>query len=284
MSRKNHQRQTEINEELESPKLPQHFADQVFNLERELEHNCTAQNVSKLIELYSAAVEYYGSIMDNRFIHYKEKLQKLLSRDDYVSAVNDKVSEKNENKTNFEDIPVETCSNIRSKSTDLRLNEEPENDTKRDAAQVIKEHMHTSSSISFKICEMLRNQEGTNLENRLKARKKQASTHSTPGSRTRSQTMENITKIPTETKFEKYQEEIEKIMEKYVDEKVNRIQTIKNQYREEINEVNMMGHNDTIAMVLNQLEKDMQREIDEVMKQIDRERKVEISELKKKFR
>ncbi|CAG9325048.1 unnamed protein product [Blepharisma stoltei] len=286
MSRKNKHRQNPINEELEAPKLPANFVDQVVNLESELERNCTAEKVSRLIELYSAAVEYFGSIRDNRYIHYKERLQRLLARDDFISAVNGNATVKLENaSTNaIGNNSLEKSSSVRSKSIDVRARKAPEKEIKKDADQAIKEHLSSSSTTSFKICEMLRHQEGDSLEQRLKARKRMGSPQATLGGRMRSQTVENLMKISSETKFEKYQEEIEKIMEKYVDEKISRIQTIKNKYREEINEVNMMGNNDTISMVLNQLDRDMQREIDEVTKQIDRERKLEIAELKKQFR
>lgn len=175
----------------------------------------------------------------------------LLSRDDFVSAVNEEgpKPELNQNlpqpetKTQVKPPTIEIEEPKRPKSSENETHDDSVLLIKKDADKALKEHLNTSSSTSLKVYESLKNQEGINLEKRLKARKRATSPNQIPEGRCRAQTVEVSMKASAELKFERYQEEIERTMEKFVEEKANRIVSIKNKYKEEINEVNMMGNN-----------------------------------------
>ena len=65
-----------------TPALPKGFAEQVIDLEGELDTLCNLTNVQKLLALYSKAMEHYESLRNPIYQHYKERLRQLLARGD----------------------------------------------------------------------------------------------------------------------------------------------------------------------------------------------------------
>ncbi|CAG9322152.1 unnamed protein product [Blepharisma stoltei] len=266
------------------PKLPKHFAEQVIDLESDLDTNCTALGASKLVELYSAAVEYYGSIKDTRYLHYKERIQQLLARDDVINVLNHNQPTKLERSRSEDQLPsneFELEELKIPKSDQINLHFTSPLAIKKDAEDIINQHLNTSTSTSEKICENLRSQEGKHLERRLKQRRANSpqilhKSNLAP--------VEAVMKITAEQKLERYQDEIEKVMEKYIEEKITRIQGIKSKYKEQINELAAGMNNETMELLRNQMEQDMESEINLVTEQLDIERKKEISQIKKKFK
>lgn len=49
--------------------------------------------IQELLDLYSNAIEYYGSIQDNKYLYYKNKTQELLIKPNVVKAMNQKTEE-----------------------------------------------------------------------------------------------------------------------------------------------------------------------------------------------
>lgn len=148
------------------------------------------------------------------------------------------------------------------------------------ADEVITTHQKEASMTSNKVRDNIRNQEGNELKERLEARKR--SNSSQPGEKTKPIVMRRGTVSKAdiaEQQFEKYQEEIEKIVEKYLEEKITRIQEVKSKYKERQLELKTSGNEE----LLQELDREMLREIEEVTQQIAHERKREISELKEKI-
>ena len=59
-------------------KLPDGFADEVLDLELKLEKECTQKDVDKLIYLYSQAMEFYEPVSKDKYLSFKNRIQKLL--------------------------------------------------------------------------------------------------------------------------------------------------------------------------------------------------------------
>jgi hypothetical protein len=66
----------------EEKTLPARFAEQVLDLELEVEANpqVEVETVNRLVELYSIAVEYYSTVQSNKYLVFKNKITKLLLR------------------------------------------------------------------------------------------------------------------------------------------------------------------------------------------------------------
>eukprot|EP01017_Pseudomicrothorax_dubius_P014200 TRINITY_DN165_c0_g1_i7.p1 TRINITY_DN165_c0_g1~~TRINITY_DN165_c0_g1_i7.p1 ORF type:complete len:145 (-),score=20.12 TRINITY_DN165_c0_g1_i7:358-792(-) len=85
----NESQQNESRETKKVLTLPENFADQVMELELELESNPTVDchQVNKLIELYSAAVEFYASIGDNKYRVFKNKIVNLMTNRSVIEVI-----------------------------------------------------------------------------------------------------------------------------------------------------------------------------------------------------
>lgn len=59
-------------------KLPDGFADEVLDLELKLEKDCTQADVDRLIYLYSQAMEFYEPVNKDKYLSFKNRIQKLL--------------------------------------------------------------------------------------------------------------------------------------------------------------------------------------------------------------
>ncbi|CAD8203184.1 unnamed protein product [Paramecium octaurelia] len=70
--------------------LPKNFADQILNLEMEIELNDQVQIelIQDLISLYMEGVEYYESIKDRRHLYFQRKLNALMLKPTFINATN----------------------------------------------------------------------------------------------------------------------------------------------------------------------------------------------------
>ncbi|CAD8197742.1 unnamed protein product [Paramecium pentaurelia] len=68
--------------------LPKNFADQILNLEMEIELNDQVQIelIQDLISLYMEGVEYYESIKDRRHLYFQRKLNALMLKPTFINA------------------------------------------------------------------------------------------------------------------------------------------------------------------------------------------------------
>ncbi|CAD8091054.1 unnamed protein product [Paramecium primaurelia] len=68
--------------------LPKNFADQILNLEMEIELNDQIQIelIQDLISLYMEGVEYYESIKDRRHLYFQRKLNALMLKPSFINA------------------------------------------------------------------------------------------------------------------------------------------------------------------------------------------------------
>eukprot|EP00357_Protocruzia_adherens_P026951 CAMPEP_0115031832 /NCGR_PEP_ID=MMETSP0216-20121206/38791_1 /TAXON_ID=223996 /ORGANISM="Protocruzia adherens, Strain Boccale" /LENGTH=638 /DNA_ID=CAMNT_0002409603 /DNA_START=53 /DNA_END=1969 /DNA_ORIENTATION=- len=73
--------------EAELETLGPDFADQVLKLEFLVEKHCRLDDIQKLLDLYSRAVEHYNSRGDERFMDFKERIHRILTRDEVLDEM-----------------------------------------------------------------------------------------------------------------------------------------------------------------------------------------------------
>ena len=82
--------------------------------------------------------------------------------------------------------------------------------------------------------------------------------------------------------MEKYQEEVEKVLEICVEERNEKIKEIKKKYKEEIKQIKGMGNDNIITQVIGEMKTNMKVEISELEKEIREKKRIMIEEVKNK--
>lgn len=152
------------------------------------------------------------------------------------------------------------------------------NPESKEAEKVIKKHRSDNNIVKVKLLENLRNQESPDLESRAEARRRRSGTPT--GSFCRTFSLNSANRMNT---MNKYQEEVEKVLEKCVEERDVKVKEIKKKYKDEIKQVKMMGNDDVIAQVVGQMKSNLKVEINEMEKEIRDKKKVMIEEVRGKF-
>jgi hypothetical protein len=72
--------------ELSKPtlKLAPNFAQEVMELEEQVNLNCTVPTVTRLMSLYKQAIEYYEADKNLKHIHYQERMQSLMTKNNVI--------------------------------------------------------------------------------------------------------------------------------------------------------------------------------------------------------
>ncbi|CAG9318727.1 unnamed protein product [Blepharisma stoltei] len=153
--------------------LPRNFADLILNFEIELDFSITVEKVSRLMELYTKAIEYYEAVGDLKFIHYSERLRKLMTRPEVLNLFHQKPK-------------------IIEKAPEVKINlvkQEENHKVKRPQSakhrpvlvkkttDAITSHSNETSLTSIRIKENIKTQEGDSLEKRLEERRRNTVTH-----------------------------------------------------------------------------------------------------------
>ncbi|CAG9314562.1 unnamed protein product [Blepharisma stoltei] len=289
--------------------LPADFANQVLDLEIQVETQESIEAFKSLIELYSQAIEYYESIGDAKYKYYQERMIRFIQKEDNVLVAN------TENSFTSPEKPTERHT-ISITSRQL-FNTPPENPfelapetrktenltQKRVAERVIKQHDLDTSATSKEIQLNLDSQDIA-LEHRISSRKKNRNRSSSPRSPNKFGSfnyldMSNISSndeppkrrstegesdksggVPKPLKYEIFEKELENIMEKYVLLKIKSTHQIRKKYKEQIQDVKGMGNNEIIKQLVGEMEKSRQQELDELERNIDEQRKEEIRKIK----
>lgn len=73
---------------LKSKQLPPDFANQVLNLELQIDHgDFTMGTINDLMLLYSQAVEYYNGMNDEKYTYFESRIQNLLVRPEVLQVM-----------------------------------------------------------------------------------------------------------------------------------------------------------------------------------------------------
>lgn len=227
------------------PELRESFAQEVLDLEIDTNLNCTLSNIKALMELYTFAIEHYESIKNCKYLYYQERMQKLLSRPEVLKALSPP-----------EEKPLEPTVKL---------------PVERRCEKVLQNHKIEALNISQQIIENLKTQ-SDNLQNRIESRKKNRMSNSVRYRR--SQEINQCDKSGGEARLnpiEVFEEQVEKIMEKFVEEKTTAKKEIEDKYAEYVRELTGM-EGEIMQKVLRQLQKNMGEEIEESVRELEAKR------------
>ena len=219
-----------------TPMLSPNFAEQVIDLEEQINLNCTLPTVTRLIGLYTKAIEFYEAEKNLKHIHYQERMQSLLSRTNVIQLF----------KTTQNPLPqVKPVLQIspKSASNSHSFEEKRTNSdlaVERTCEKVLKELVIENSHTFKKIQDNLKNQ-SDGLNQRLISRK-QSQTPKYKGKFVFEETNQcDISAGEAKNNpVEEFENEVEGIMEKYIEEKVIEKQRVHEKYEEYFTETRMM--------------------------------------------
>ncbi|CAG9333071.1 unnamed protein product [Blepharisma stoltei] len=285
------------------PVLSPTFAQEVLDLEGELDFCVSFPMIQRLLALYSQAIEQLESIKDPRYLHYQDRMQKFLAREEVLKVIKDYQNPQKPLRSSLTPTPESVRDTYRKRAEEKQkikaklMNSPPNKDItiERNAEKAILSHTTESSSASKRIQENLQSQ-AENLNSRLRDRVNQRSA-STNRRDFRSNTFSagslGIKKFleesdrsggaPKKSHIELFEEEVEKVMEKYIEEKINVKRKLTESYQEQIKEIQSMGESLLIGSLIKTMNDTLGEEIENAVQEIEKRRKEEISAIRQRY-
>lgn len=256
--------------ELSKPtfKLPTNFAQEVLALEEQVNINCTHSTITQLLSLYTKAIEYYEAEKNLKHIHYQERMQSLLSKTNVIIQLSTSPSPQPSPKT-------VVTPKAKLPKTELVL--------ERTCNKVLSDHKTENFGLGKKIQENLKNQ-SDNLAQRLLTRKL-AQTPKHTKSKFNFEETSQFDISAGEIKIncvEEFENNVENILEKYLIEKEKEKRSINDKYLEYFEEIDRIK-GDVKDKLVQELSRNLQKELDERMAELDERRQSEIALARRKF-
>lgn len=280
------------------------FAEEVLELEGELDFNCSLSTVQRLMQLYTEAIEYYESIKDAKYLHYQERMQKLLTRHDVIRIIktphNASATPPPQDKELIEKRKEESQTKQRLRSRQLNYQLNPHLSGERTAQQALKTHSNEASNLSQQLRQNLKSQHDS-LNSRLRERQSRSRNASmtpvrqpskdlrssfAPENHSRPSLTEESDRsggMPSSSPFDLFESQVEAIMEKFVESKMKVRKEIESKYEEELEEIKKMGDASVFKSLYEEMKKNKEQEIETAMKDLEEKRKAEISAVRKKL-
>ena len=279
-----------------SPELATHIIEKELDLDKTV----TLSLVQELTGLYTKAIEHYEAQENPKYLDFQEKLQKMLLRPQVFALLNPKSSPAA--------LPSKSLETISEKNIEnLELDESAKEDHRKQLSSqfasnlvsnnlmgVINDHSFVSKETSESVKIVIKSQE-QDLEAKVQARKMRKSKR-TPSLTLNSNEFfqcdmssvdnESITStksslfnsIDLKEGYDRYEKKLEEIMEKVSGDKVCKIMEIRKKYEKEIEELSNCGG--VFDMIVDEMRKNMQNEIQEITDFYDQVRSSEIKRLK----
>lgn len=253
------------------------LCSEIARLHSELQENLQFQTLRDLLEVYSVSstqrsIEFFESIKDNRYKSLTSDMHQLLSRPDIRRLIQ---RPEDSPRPALKSLPLQPNRHSSFSVSSLV----PEDKT----AELI---IHTGNSLSA--CTSLKLQEDLNsqknllkwkLDNRRKLKE-----NATPRNSVGDGSEINFEETPKNTEKRRiFEFELEKIMEKFIEEKVKKSQEINEKYECQIQEIAHAGASGIVAKVIAQMKEAQQSELLELVKDIENRRSREIQGLRKEF-
>lgn len=293
--------------------LSNDFAMKLINKELELEANCNISCLRELIELYRFAIEYFEEAKDPKFWDFQIRLQKILMRPVILQLMQEEsASEKTTDKASIRSHHRHHTGNKKSPVFFTHPLEIPkphieetvlqEDKTPKIINRIVETQQSRTKKGTNRVVFDLKSQD-INLKDRLRSRKQKLLNVSTDssymsfmskdlnssysiGKYSNVKTFDSLETIfDSEFYMENYslesrleRSDIEKIIEKNYLEKTEKVTEIKIRYENQIGEVEGMGK--ISEVIIEDLKRKMQEEIDRVGQELDQERKTLICQVK----
>ncbi|OMJ78193.1 hypothetical protein SteCoe_22039 [Stentor coeruleus] len=268
-----------------SRNLPSDFAMRLVEREMSLEKSCEKSIIEDLIKLYSLAIEHYSIKNDEKVKDYQIRMQKMLRRPDVLNAFS-------VNQEKYDEVKNLNRLEEKEKEKPVESQPDPQEDYEEGLSQpeiiITEEQIECQAEDAVKSKEISDRELGDKLLDCMKSQENDLALRLNRRKSTRPSSMNSILDIPildTETSRnmsldvpnENFETHIQEIMERHINEKSEKIAEITVKYNAEINAMEDCG---MMAMVIAQMKSNMKQEIDDISKEYDEKRKIEI----KKFR
>lgn len=293
--------------------LSNDFAMKLINKELELEANCNIYCLRELIELYRFAIEYFEEAKDPKFLDFQVRLQKILMRPVVLQLMQEEsASEKTTDKASLRTYRRRHTANekpsvffthpLEIPNVDIEETGLQEDKTPKTINRIVETQQSRTKKGTNRVVFDLKSQD-ISLQDRLRSRKQKLLNVSTDssymsfmskdlnssysvGKYSNARTLDSLETI-FDSEFYKQNDtlegslersDIEKIIEKNYLEKTEKVTEIKIRYESQIGEVEGMGA--ISEVIIENLKKKMQEEIDLVSQKLDQERKTLICQAK----
>ena len=218
---------------------------------------------------------------DPKYLHYQERLHNLLARKDVITLLNvgspTSVARLKPSQI-IKKMQEESAQRQKLRSHQVNMYMTHCFHEDRDIDEILIRHRSENTLASVKVKENLRRQECDTLEERAEARRRKSGTP-----------LKGITRALSinsarNSKIEKYQEHIENIVEKCVEERDSLVKEVKKKYKEEIKQVRLIGGTEGIInQVVNEMKQNLKSEVKEIEKNVREKKKQMIEEIKGNF-
>lgn len=254
----------------EPPTMPVNFAQEVLDLEGEIDIQCNLTNVKRLMELYSLAIECYGAQQGHRYLHYRSRLHNLLAREDVQYLLeNPTVPEM----SRIEELKMKKRVKIPRKAIDnnaLAIN--------RTTEKTLQNHKIESSTSSKMLQSNLKSQCESLCIRLIQRKEKNKEKHDSVES-----DKSGGVRCSSKTKLEHFELEIEIVMEKYIEEKYSVKSEIESKFDEQIREIKEIGSGALFNHVVEKMRMTMRNEIEEKHRILKTRKNEEITRIRSSY-
>ena len=236
--------------------LPNNFAQQVLDLEGELDTRCSLSCVKQLLELYSAAVEYFEAIQNSKYLHYTERMRQLLARDDVLFVLQHPDAGPFSSHRQRFDITRKAAAKALGPTRELAAD--------RSAEKEMASHACKSSRVLRKLQENIQSQ-CSGLNKRV---------------RQRQQKNNSIDWGNARLSFEEYEAQVEATMEWFLEEKQAVKTSIEEKYEEELQELAELGDDSLLDQVIDKMKQKLKEEVRSACELLETEKRRRIAQLR----
>ena len=275
-------------------KLATNFAQEVIELEEQVNINCTVTTVTKLMSLYRQAIEHYEADKDLKHIHYQERMQSLMTKTNVIQVLTQAASPapsprpppltspKSLTLSFSRNLEISTPTAIQICSPKSKI-APADLVVERNCNKVLSDHKTENIDLGKKIHENLKHQ-SDNLSQRLLSRKL-AQTPKVNKRFTFEETNQCDISAGESKLFvvEEFEKNIENILEKFIDIKNCEKRKIEEKYREYFDQIEMI-RGDVKEKLVMELNKNMNKEIEKAVEAVEKKREKELDEERKKLK
>ena len=238
------------------------FAQEMLDLEEQVNLHCSMPLVTRLVSLYRKAIEFYEADKNLKHIHYQDRLRLLLSKTNVLLL-----------------LKASTLPSAQPHPPHSPKNKQVfELVVERNCEKVIKEHLEGNMDVAKKIQNNLRGQ-SESLNQRILQRKIAHSPRAFKkfGFDEASTDRESGNSNP----LEEFEKELEEILENYIKSKKKLKKAIQLKYQEHFNEANSM-HSQK-EQLLQELRKSMNLEVQQALLEADSKRLDQVAAAREKL-
>lgn len=299
--------------------IPMELAQKIIEKEIELDKFMNLQTIHDLISLYSKAMEHYEQQESPKYLDFQERMHKMLIQPQVLSLL----KRKNCTSASEETLPLAPNEEINPSpvlqygNDELSLRKQQaeytrrelssqlnkslfKHQAKRNFTMIIDRHKEFSKDIASRAAADVKSQESA-LEKRIAFRRNRQNSKSLilntsdtgPNMFTcdfsdifeeqNTSTKSSLFTIEEYNKegYDSFENKLEEIMEKNFGERAGKVAEVRAKYQCQINEYSGMG--EFMSIIVEQMKKNMQEEINAIMSEYDLKRKREISRLKEEL-